>query len=185
MHPILWIVLALGAAFAASYVFVRRAQRVRPPLTLPAGESIPTTSLQRLAWQVFVPTLVLTLAAAAVVVHHGVAVAWDNDTVRLTATSLLLAALGVFTYYIARVRMWLMRDDDTLDERDRAILAGAPAGQAPAMMVAMAIWMIALSEKYQATQLVPSAYLYLIFWTLLMISMLAGLAGVIIGYRRS
>lgn len=185
MHPILWIVLALSAAFVASYVFVRRAQRVQPRIAMTTGETMPTTSLQRLAWQVFVLTLVLTLAAAAVVVYHGVAVAWDDDTVRRTATFLLVAALGVFTYYIARVRLWLMRDDGTLDERDRAILASAPAGQAPAMMVAMAIWMIALIEKYHATHLVPSAYLYLIFWTLLMVSILATLAGVIIGYRRS
>lgn len=185
MHAILWIVLSLGAAFVASYVFVRRAQRVQPRIAMPTGETMPTTALQRLAWQVFVPALVLTKAAAAVVAYHGADVAWDNDTVRLTATSLLLAALGVFTYYIARVRLWLMRDDGTLDERDRAILASAPAGQAPAMMVALALWMIALTERYHATHLVPLAYLYLIFWSLLMIGILATLAGVIIGYRRS
>lgn len=104
---------------------------------------------------------------------------------RLSATGLLLAALAVFTYYIGRVRMWIIRDDGTLDERDRAILSSAPVGQAPAMMVTLAAWMIGLSERYHVSHLVPSAFLYLIFWSLLMVSILATLAGVVIGYRRS
>lgn len=185
MPALLWIILALGAAAVASHIVIRRAQHVLPPVVLPAGETMPTTALQRLAWQCLAPTLVLTLAAAAVVAYHGASVAWDVDRVRLTATGLLLAALGAYTYFITRVRMWLIRDDGTLDERDRAILAAAPAGQAPAMMVTLAIWMIALVERFQATHLVPSAFLYLIFWSLLMVSVLVSLAGVVIGYRRS
>jgi hypothetical protein len=185
VHATLWIVIAIGAAFAASLIMVRRAQRVLPPIVLPAGEKMPTTALQRLAWQCLGPVLVLTLAAAAMVAYHGVDVWWSNDHVRLTATGLLLAALGVFTYWIARVRMWLMRDDGTLDERDRGILSAAPAGQAPAMMVTLAAWMISLTETYQATHLVPSAFLYLIFWSLLMVSILASLVGILVGYRRS
>ena len=184
MTVILWIVLALGVAFVALYIMVRRAQRQLPPLVLPPGETMPTTAMQRLAWQTLVPILLLTLAAAAVVVHHGADVAWANDRVRLTATGLLLAGLAVFTYYITRVRIWIIRDDGTLDERDRAILASAPAGQAAAMMVTLAVWMIGLTETFRATHLVPSAYLYLIFWSLLMVSILAMLAGVVIGYRR-
>jgi hypothetical protein len=53
------------------------------------------------------------------------------------------------------------------------------------MMVAFAVWMIALAERFHATHLVPSAYLYAIFWSLLLVSVLASLAGVLIGYRRS
>ena len=56
------------------------------------------------------------------------------------------------------------RDDGALDERDRAILASAPAGQAPAMMVTMAAWMIGLIETYHASHLVPSAFRYHMFW---------------------
>lgn len=184
MTVILWIILALGAAFGALYAVVRRAQRQLPPLVLPPGETMPTTAMQRLAWQTLVPVLLLTLAATAVVVHHGVDVWWNNDRVRLTATGLLLAGLALFTYYIIRVRIWIIRDDGTLDERDRAILASAPAGQAPAMMVTLAAWMIGLTESFRATHLVPSAFLYLIFWSLVMVSILAMLSGVIIGYGR-
>jgi hypothetical protein len=77
------------------------------------------------------------------------------------------------------------RDDGTLDERDRTILASAPAGQAPAMMVTMAAWMIFLIETFHASHFIPSVFLYLIFWSLLMVSILALLAGVVISYRRS
>jgi len=185
MKLIFWSILALGAAFGVLYVVVRRAQRGLPPLVLPPGEAMPTTALQRLAWQAVVAILLLTLAAAVIVSYNGVAIAWDDDTVRLSATGLLLAALAVFTYYLSRVRLWIIRDDGTLDERDRAILASAPAGQAPAMMLTLAAWMIGLIEAYHASHLVPSAYLYLIFWSILMVSILALLSGVVIGYRRS
>jgi hypothetical protein len=184
MHVILWIVIALGAAALAMFIMVRRAQRVLPPIVLPPGEHLPKTALQQLALQTLAPVSMLTLAAVAVVAYHGADVWWDNDRVRLTATGLLVAALAVFTYYITRVRIWIIRDDGTLDERDRAILASAPAGQAPAMMVTLAAWMLSLVERYHATHLVPSPYLYLIFWSLLMVSILAALAGVVIGYRR-
>jgi len=139
MRLVLWSVIALGAAFGVLYVVVRQAQRALPSVVLPPGETMPTTALQRLAWQCLVPIFLLTLAAAVVVASHGVSVAWDDDAVRLSATGLLIASLAVFTVYISRVRMWIIRDDGTLDERDRAILASAPAGQAPAMMVTAAL----------------------------------------------
>lgn len=185
MMVILWAVIALGAAFGVMIVVVRQARRVLPPIVLPAGEQMPTTALQRLTWQSLGPIFLLTMAAGAVVAYNDVSVWWDNDAVRLTATGLLLAALAVFAYYSSRIQIWIIRDDGTLDERDRAILASAPAGQAPAMMVTLAAWMIGLIEKYHVSHLVPSAYLYLIFWSLLMVSILAMLAGVVIGYRRS
>jgi hypothetical protein len=184
MYPVLWILIALGVAAVWSYIVVRRTQGILPRITMPAGETMPMTAMQRVAWQALVPTLVLSLAAAAMVAYHGVMVVWDNDRVRLTVTALNIAALGGYTYFITRVRIWLMRDDGTLDERDRAILASAPAGQAPAMMVAMAAWMLSLIGRFHATHLVPSAYLYAIFWTLLLVSILASLLGVLIGYRR-
>ena len=45
MTVILWIVLALGVAFVALYIMVRRAQRQLPPLVLPPGETMPTTAM--------------------------------------------------------------------------------------------------------------------------------------------
>lgn len=185
MHAVLWIILALGIAATWSFITVRRAQQLFPDVPLPAGEALPTTALQRLARLAFGLTLVPALAAAIVVVYHGVETVWNTDHVRITVTVLNLAALAGFTYYLARVRRWLTTDDGSLDERDRAILAAAPAAQAPAMMVTFGVWMIALIERFQPTHLVPSAFLYAIFWSLLMVSVVALLAGVLIGYRRA
>jgi hypothetical protein len=185
MKVILFSVIALGAAFVVFFIAVRRAQRRLPPIVLAPGEKMPTTPLQRLARRCLVLALLPTLAAAAVVVYHGPRVWWDSDPVRLTVTGLLLVALGVFTVYGVRIGIWTARDDGTLDERDRAILASAPAGQAPAMIVTLAAWEIGLVEAYRGVGAVPSLFLYLIFWSCLMMSVLALLAGVVIGYRRS
>jgi len=185
MKVIFYSIIALAAAFFAFYIPVRRAQRRLPPIELPPGESMPVTPLQRLARRSLGLVLALTLAAAAVVVLSGVQAWWESDAVRLSATGLLLAALLVFTFYTSRIWSWTARDDGSLDERDRAILAGAPAGQAPAMLVTLAAWMIGLIETHQGTHMVHSAFLYLIFWSCLMVSVLAQLAGVVTGYRRS
>jgi hypothetical protein len=183
MSPILWIIIALGAAAGWSYLTLRRTQQVLRPIKLPDGERLPTTPMQRAAWQALVPTVLCVLVAAGIVAWYGVIYVWDNDQVRLTVTFVNIAALAGYTYWIARVRTWLIRDD-TLDERDRAILAAAPAGQAPAMMAAMAAWMLYLIERFHTTHLVPSAYLYAMFWTVLLTSIVAGLLGVLVGYRR-
>lgn len=182
---ILFVLIALGAAFGVFYFAVRSAQRQLPPLVLQPGEVMPKTALQRLAQRSLVLMLIPTLASAAVVLYHGADVAWENDHVRLTATGLLLAALAVFTYGQSRIALWRTRGEQTLDERDRAILASAPAGQAPAMIVTLAAWMIALTERFHDTHLVPSVFLYMMFWSCLMVSALALLAGIIVGYRRS
>ena len=185
MSPILWTVLAIAAALAVVHVAVRRARRRLPPLEIPAGETLPTTPLQRLAAWSLAGVSLFAAAAAAVVAWNGVQVAWDDDAVRLTATGLVLAAVAVYAVYGSRVAFLASRDDGALDERDRAILAAAPAGQAPAMLVTLAVWMIVLIERHHATHLVPSAYLYLLFWSTFLVSMLSLLAGVVVGYRRT
>lgn len=184
MQIILWVILAVVVALGWSFIAVRRTQRMLKRVAVPTGEAMPMTAVQRVVWQALFPTLLFVFAAAATVGYYGVIGVWGNDEVRIVVTLLLLGALGGYTYYITRLRTWLIRDDGTLDERDRAILAAAPAGQAPAMMVAMAAWMIYLVEAYHETHLVPSAYLYAMFWTLLMVSVIASLVGILIGYRR-
>lgn len=185
MKLILLGIIAVGVAFALLDFSVRSARRRLPPIALPAGEKMSATVLQRLAAMTLAIVLLFTIAAVAVVAYNGADVFWDNDTVRLTTTGLLLAGVVAFAIYNGRVWRWTARDDGPLDERDRVILAAAPAGQAPAMIVTLAAWMIALTETYGSTQFVPSVFLYLIFWSLLMVSLLGLLAGVVMGYRRS
>jgi hypothetical protein len=184
MPIVLWIVLAIIVALAWSFLAIRRTHRMLSPDPVPTAEALPMTVVQRVVWQALALTLLCFAAASVIVANYGILAVWDNDRVRILVTALLIAGLGGYTYYITRLRTWLMRDDGSLDERDRAILAAAPAGQAPAMMVAMAAWMIYLTESFRATHLVPSAYLYAMFWTLLMVSILASLLGILVGYRR-
>jgi hypothetical protein len=185
MSPILWIIIAMAIAGVWSLIAVRRTQRIVAPNPAAIGEPVPSTPMQRVAWQGLVPTLLCIAVAAVIVAQRGVVDVWNNDAVRATVTLFLIVALGGYTYFLARLRAWLIKDNNTLDERDRAILAAAPAGQAPAMMVVLAAWMIYLTETFHDAHLVPSAYLYAMFWSVLLTSIVASLLGVLIGYRRS
>lgn len=184
MLKVIWLVIALAAAVAWSFVTVQRTRRlVYPARRQP--DAVPSAPMQRVVWHALVPTLALAASAAVIAWHRGIVAVWTDDATRTAVTLLLVASLAGYTYYIARLRIWLIKDDGTLDERDRAILAAAPAGQAPAMMVTMAAWMIYLTETFQTTHLVPSAYLYAMFWSLLLVSIIASLVGILVGYRRS
>lgn len=185
MTLIAFFLIALAAAFASLHLSVRQARRRLPRIELPPGETMPVTALQRLAGRSLVIILLLTAAAGSIVMYYGPLTAWANDATRIWASMLLIAGLGVFTFYLARVRVWTTREDGTLDERDRAILATAPAGAGPAILVTLAAWMIALTESYHATRQVPMDYLFLVFWSCMMVSVLALLTGVVLGYRRS
>jgi hypothetical protein len=182
---ILWAVVAIAIAFLFVYAAARKQRRLRPPLELPPGESMPTTPLQRLAGRVLIVMLGLGVLAAAIVVYHGAQVYWDNDRVRLTVTGLFIATLaagGVLGVWISKQ---LAGDERQLDEHDRAILAGASSGQGGAMLVTLAAWMLGLTEAHHDTHLVPSVYLYLMFWSCAIVSLLAWVAGIVLGYRRS
>jgi hypothetical protein len=118
-------------------------------------------------------------------VYHGPQVYWDNDHVRLTVMAVLFALLGVFSFVGIRAGFWLKQGDAVLDERDRSILAGASAGQSGAILITLAAWQIGLAEAFHGTHQVPMVFLYLIFWSCLVMTLLAWLAGIVLGYKRS
>lgn len=184
MQVILWIVLAVAVALAFVYFGALRARRLLPKLELPPGESLPQTPLQRMAkWTLGFSALLVALAAA-IVVYHGPQVYWDDDRVRLTVMGLLMAVLATFSVLMVRTAKWIAGDAAQMDERDRAILAHAPAGQGGAILVTLGAWIIGLAETYHETHQVPIVFLYLMFWSCLMMSLLAWLAGIVLGYRR-
>ena len=53
------------------------------------------------------------------------------------------------------------------------------------MIVTLAAWSIALVETSQPTHMIPSVFLYLIFWSCIMVSVLALLSGVVLGYLQA
>jgi type VI protein secretion system component VasK len=184
MGFILWIVLALLASGLLVYLASLRTRRLLPAMELPHGEKLPSTALQKHASWALIVVCVLTAVAAGLVIHFGAQTWWDSDPVRLTVTGVLITALVAYLMFTLTIRALESRDDGAFDERDGAILARSHAGVGGAMMVVVAAWMVALTEAYRETHLVPSYYLYLMFWSCVMTNVIASIAGILLAYRR-
>ncbi len=184
MAVIFWIVLALGLVAVVIGAAAYRTRAVLPPIELAPGEELPTTALQRLAGWALVLGVALTTTAAVIVVQAGPTTYADDDATRLAVTAFALGALVALVAPTMLAGMWAARGDRRVDERDRAILARAPAGQSAAILIVLAIWTIALQEGYRGAAGIPGEYLILIFWSCLLVSMVVSNAGILIGYRR-
>lgn len=185
MSVLLWAVLALLAGLVALTLSARRALRPRAPLVLPPGETFPATLLQRRARVTLLTGLVLALAAGVVIVRGGVETFYEQEAVRIPVTLLLLAALVVFAGFGMRAAAWARQPDGPLDERDLAILEKAPALEGLPMILTLVLWVVGLQQTYWEQGAVPLVYLYLIFWSVLLVKALALPVGVLVGYRRS
>jgi len=185
MSVILWAILAIVVVLAILAVTTRHTRTALPPIELPPGETLPTAPLQRLVrWSLALGLLPL-IAAASIVASIG-PVAYDgDDTLRLLGTMLLITSMAVLVIPMVLGGAWAGRDDGRLDERDRAILTRAPTGQAAAMLVVLAAWIIALQESYRGAPGIPEAYLYLMFWSCLLVSLIVSNASILLAYRRS
>jgi hypothetical protein len=184
MPAILWTIVAIVLVLLAVYAVARHSRSVLPAPGMPPGESPPATRMQRLASWSLLLGLPLVATAGGVVAWFGAEVFYDDDAVRLPVTGLLLAGMAVLAAPTLLAGMWIGRDD-LLDERDRAILARAPAGQALAMLIVLAVWTIALQESYRGQPGIPHVFLYLILWSCIEVSLLASNVGILIGYRRA
>ena len=71
-----------------------------------------------------------------------------------------------------------------VDERDRLVLDRAPHVQWLAVIVTLVAWTIALNEVYRDTGQMPAVFLYVIFMSVLIISMLGHSLGILVGYWR-
>lgn len=185
MAVILWIILAFLIMAAIVFASSLQTRRSLPPVELPDGESMPVTPLQRYARRALFAAAALSLLAAACVAWFGPQAWWDEDPLRLAVTAMMLGALVVYLVFTIRARSLAARDDGSFDERDQAILARSGAGVGGAMMVVVAAWMIGLVETHIETRMIPTYFLYLIFWSCVLTNVIASLAGVLLAYRRS
>jgi hypothetical protein len=185
MPVILWTIIALALVAGAIAIAANQTRSIVPPLDLPPGETLPATPVQRLVRWALLVGLILMTAAGVVIAAVGPIQYFDDDTVRLAVTALLIASLFVLAAPSLVAGIWAARGAGVLDERDRAILARAPAGQAGAILVVLAVWMIALQETYRGEAGIPHVYLYLVFWSCLLVSLVASNVGILLGYRRS
>jgi hypothetical protein len=182
MTVILWGLLATLAGGAVMALAAWRAAPRRP--SLPPDVELPATRLQRLArWSLLIG-VVLAGSAGAIVGTRGWEDTYGSDALRLTFTFLVLATLVLLLVMVVLARSWSDRQDGTLDERDQAILDRAPVAQAPAMLVTLAVWMVGLTESFRDPGAVPTSYLYLVFWSVVVVDVLALPVGILLGYRR-
>jgi hypothetical protein len=184
MTPILWLVAALLLAGIIVFFSSVATRRTLPPVELANGESLPRTALQKRATWTLVAVVALTAIAGGSVAYFGPQAWWDDDSVRLSVTFLLLAALVVYLVFTIGVRSLQQRGEGAFDERDSLIMSRSCAGVGGAMMVVIAVWMMALIETHIETRLIPSYFLYLMFWSCVMTNVIASLAGILLAYRR-
>ena len=185
MTLILWLAAAVLLAGIIVFVSALATRRQLPPVELADGETLPRTALQKRAAWTLIAVAALTAAAGGCVAFFGPQVWWNDDTVRLSVTFLLLAGLLVYLVFTIGVRSLEQRGDGTFDERDAQIMSRSCAGVGGAMMVIIAVWMVALMETHIETRLIPSYFLYLIFWSCVMTNVIASLAGILLSYRRA
>jgi len=161
----------------------RLARRTSPPL--PDDAELPATAMQKVArWTIGTGALIAAMAVA-LVVAKGVEVVFESDALRLTLMGLMLAILAVVGGSTIWLKGQVAREDGQLDERDRAILGRAATAQAAGLLITLAIWMVGLTEHFHAAGAVPLAYLYLVFWSCVVVHLLGLPVGVLLGYRRS
>lgn len=182
MSVLLWTILAIAAGLAGLALVAWLRRPSMPPLA--PGTELPATPLQRLAGWGLALGFLPAIAAGWMVLHYGAQTIYDDDGRRLVFTLLLIVIMAVFLGVTVRLKTWVARTNSALDERDRAILARAPALQSPAMLVTMAVWLVALIERFHTAGAVPVFYLYLLFWSCWAASLLAYPLGILVGYWR-
>jgi hypothetical protein len=184
MAVILWTVIALGVVGLAVVLGARHARTIAPLPPIPTDEPIPTAPMQRAVRWSLVMGLLPVVVATGIIVLAGPTAYSDDDATRILVTVLLLIGLIVLAAPMLLADLWSSREDARLDERDRAILGRAPTSQAPAMLVLLAVWTIALQEAFRGQPGIPEVFLNLMFWSCALVSLVASNVATLISYQR-
>jgi len=137
--------------------------------------------LQKRALYGLIFGIVWAVAIIVVFIMRGGVNAFNVDVgFRLIVYGLWIGGLVV---YLILFRM-IMRKSGQFDERDKLIMDRAPRVQWWAVIIALVVWMITLSEVYHDVGQIPVVFLFLIFMSSLIVSMIAQSVGILVGYRR-
>ena len=183
MKVLVWGVAALVAGVGVTAFGMRALVQRGAPLD--PDEPLPATPMQRLARAGLMVGGFLSAGLVALVLYFGPERTFEEDPIRIGFTVLLVLILVVFAFLALRLMMWLRRDDGTLDERDQTILTGSHAIRSVAVLLTLVVWIIGLQESFWSEGAVPVVYLNLVFWSCLVVSLVALPVGILIGYRRS
>ena len=137
--------------------------------------------LQKRALYGLIFGIVWAIAIVLVFILMGGATVFDTDrTFRLTMDGIWIGGLIVYLILFFPI----IRRPDKCDERDKLILDRSPRTQWLAVIFTTVAWVIGLSEAYRSQGAVPTVFLYLIFFSLLIVSSIAQSIGILLGYRR-
>ncbi len=137
--------------------------------------------LQRRAFYSLIIGVVWIVAIIVVFILKGGVSAFNEDQgFRLIIDGLWIGGLVVYLILFKTV----LGRPGNVDERDKLILAKSPRFQWLAVIFSLVAWVIALSESYHDEGQLPVVFLYLIFMSVLIVSMIGQAIGILIGYRR-
>ena len=137
--------------------------------------------LQKRALYGLIFGIVWAVAIIVVFIMRGGVNAFNADVgFRLIVDGLWIGGLVVYLVLFRTI----MRKPGQFDERDKLIMDRAPRVQWMAVIIALVVWMITLTEVYHDVGQVPVVFLFLIFMSSLIVSMIAQSIGILIGYRR-
>ncbi len=135
--------------------------------------------LQKRALYGLVFGVVWAIAIILVFILWGGVTAFDSDsTFRLTMDGIWIGGLLVYLVLFYPI----LRKPSQVDERDRLIYERSPRTQWLAVIFTLVIWVIGLTEGYR-NQGIPAVYLYLMFFSVLIVSSISQCIGILIGYR--
>lgn len=183
----IWVIPLLGTVVALAVVGIVLLVRAWPrhlPLTAEEREemaSAPIPALQKRAWWSFAIGVATFGLIAVLLTDRGAVEYWENDGFRLTVLGIFIGGLVAHVAILLRPSLRGSRKGD-FDERDRAVLSRAPHAQSIAVILALAAWMIVLSERFHDQGAVPMVYLYLIFGTAVLVSLIGQSVGILLGY---
>jgi hypothetical protein len=177
-----YFVIALVTAALLVSIMYRAFFRGRRTPRRDELQALPMTQLQKRAWLGLAIGVLVSITLTALLAARGPTQFFADDATRFTFYG-ILAGGGLLWGLV----YWLTRQPSgvSLDERDRAILARAPAIQSGLILLTLAAWMIGLTEAYRAEGSIPIVFASLIFWSGWMMHMLGLSIGVLYGFWRA
>jgi len=176
---LLYIALGTFAALTVAGVVLRWVASVRRSRSHPS-EAIPMTPLERRAWFGLAIGLLVSSALVTLFTARGATGFYEDTRLRLTSYAIFLGGVALYAVMLRLTRA--KPGEVAIDERDRRILARAPALQGPVVLWSLAAWSIGLTEVYWDTGSVPIVFPTLMFWSCVLLYLLALPASIVIGY---
>jgi hypothetical protein len=137
--------------------------------------------LQKRALYGLVFGILWAIAIVVVFIVKGGVSTFDEDTqFRAIMDGLWIGGLVAYLVLFETI----LHKPGMIDERDKSIITWSTRVQWLAVIFTMVVWVIALSEVYHEEGQIPVIFLFLIFASILIVSMIAQCLGILIGYWR-